>query len=206
MTGNDMRYIYLLLSCCMCISAAFRSAVDNRLVCNICCVMSLSASVDRLENGMIQYLVNVDESGADEFDAVDVLSDTHLSAPGSLTVASIPISPLPSNTPPVPSSLVQPLTPTTPRALFSIPARAHLRKGRDAHGSVFLHTPLPLPRHSSGSGPVELQFSSPLAPAESCRKQRGWLVPPALRLPVQPFGFEDSFSPTVVIQGEAVEP
>jgi hypothetical protein len=145
------------------------------------------------------------ESGADEFDAVDALSDT-VSASGSLTVASIPISPLPSNTPPVPSSLVQPLTPTTPRALFSIPARAHLRKGRDAHGSVYLHTPLPLPRHSSGSGPVELQFSSPLAPAESCRKQRRWLVPPALRLPVQPFGFEDSFLPAVVIQGEGVEP
>ncbi|KAH9971049.1 hypothetical protein BGW80DRAFT_1460932 [Lactifluus volemus] len=145
------------------------------------------------------------ESGADEFDAVDALSDT-VSASGSLTVASIPISPLPSNTPPVPSSLVQQLTPTTPRALFSIPARAQLRKGRDAHGSVYLHTPLPLPRHSSGSGPVELQFSSPWAPAESCRKQRRWLVPPALRLPVQPFGFEDSFSPAVVIQGEGVEP
>jgi hypothetical protein len=146
------------------------------------------------------------ESGADDIDATDVLPDTHLSASGSLTVASFPTSLLSSNTPPVPSSLVQPLTPTTPRALFSIPARAHLRKGRDAHGSVYLHTSLPLPPHSLGSGPVELQFSSPLAPAESCRKRRRWLAPPALRLPVQPFGFEDSFAPAVVIQGEGVEP
>ena len=146
------------------------------------------------------------ESGADEVDAADALSDAHLSASGSLAVASFPTSPLSSITPPVPSSLVQPPTPTTPRALFSIPARAHLRKGRDARGSVYLHAPLPLPPHSSGSGLVELQFPSPLAPAESCKKQRKWLAPPALRLPVQPLGFEDSFAPTVVIQGAGMEP
>ncbi|KAI0248782.1 hypothetical protein BJV78DRAFT_1284559 [Lactifluus subvellereus] len=152
---------------------------------------------DEAEAGECLPLLLAAESGAEE-DVNNAPPSARSDASGGLAIASAPPSPLSPSTPPVPSSLAQPLAPSPPRGLFSIPARAHPRSGRGADESVYLHAAVPSLPLPSSSGAAVMQFSPPSV-VESRRKQRRRPAQLTLSLPVQAVGFEDSFAPGAVV-------
>jgi hypothetical protein len=169
---------------------------------------------DEIEAMECLPLLLATESGADEVYATDTQLNAPSGSSGNVPVASAMSSSLSPSTPPAPSSPAQLFTPIPPRALFSIPARAHLKSGRGADGAVYVHSPLLSVPHPSINGPVMMQFSTSVVAvaAERGRKQRKWPALSALPFPMQPFGFEDSFVPVAAVRtpiaaaiGEAVE-
>ena len=117
------------------------------------------------------------------------------------TVTSLSTSSLSKTSPPPATQAQDPptlVTASSPLALLSIPARG----GGDSMPG-YLHTSppsLPLPFGGLGS---KTQLAPPVEAAASRGKRRRRPAPLTLHLPANAMGFEDSFSPCVVV--EAVE-
>jgi hypothetical protein len=122
------------------------------------------------------------------------------SASEGFTVTSLSASSL-SKTSPPPAAQARDLptqtlvTASSPLALLSIPARG----GGDSVPG-YLHTSPPsLPLPSGGLG-SNTQLAKPVDAAASRGKRRRRPVPLTLHLPANAMGFEDSFSPCVVVE------
>jgi hypothetical protein len=122
-------------------------------------------------------------SGAEEGFTVTSLTS-------SLSKTSLPL-PTPAQDPPTQTIVAA----SSPLALLSIPARGG---GDSAPG--YLHTSppsLPLPFGGLGS---KTQLAQPVEAAASRGKRRRRPAPLTLNLPAHAVGFEDSFSPCVVVE------
>ena len=145
----------------------------------------------------LPLLLSVENDG-DDADLSGGLPSARSGASEGFIVPSLPPSPL-YQTSPLPAQ-VQPPTPnfaaaSSPLALLSIPAR-----GGGSSVPGYLHTAPPSLPVPFGNLNSKAQLAPPVETTASRGKRRRRPAPLTLQLPAHGMGFEDSFSPCVIVE------
>ena len=150
----------------------------------------------------LPLLLSVEHDG-DDADLPGGLPSARSVASEGFTFTSLPPSPLSQTNPPPPAPAQDPPTQTlaaasSPLALLSIPAR-----GGGASLPGYLHTVPPSLLAFGGLG-SKAEFPLPVEAVASRGKRRRRPAPLTLHLPSHAVGFEDSFSPSVVVEAPSL--